>query len=60
MAGHEHSAVRPKTTQNPLRVAAGSPLAIQGIFLEILRERFKAGNGLDWIYNEDITNTGIH
>lgn len=59
MAGHETSAVRPKAAQDRLRIAAGSPLAIQGIFLEILRERFKEGNGLEWAYRDDITTTEI-
>lgn len=59
MAGHEHSQVRPGTSQDLLKIAAGSPLAIQGIFLEVLRERFKKGNGLEWIYNDDITCTEI-
>jgi hypothetical protein len=59
MAGHENSQVRPTATQSLLRIAAGSPLAIQGIFLEILRERFKEGNGLEWPYNEDPTLTEI-
>lgn len=51
--------VRPKQEQDPLRIAAGSPLAIQGIFLEILRERFKADANLSWVWNEDPTRSSI-
>lgn len=59
MAGHEHSQVRPKTSQNRSRISAGSPLAIQGLFLEILRERFKEGNGLNLVWRDDITRTEV-
>jgi hypothetical protein len=59
MAGHETAAVRPKTPQDRLRIAAGSPLAIQGIFLEVLRERFAKNAGLQWTWDEDPTHTGI-
>lgn len=59
MAGHETNLVRPKTAQDTSRIAAGSPLAIQGIFLEILRERFKVGCGLQWEWKADATTTGI-
>lgn len=59
MAGHENSQVRPKSDQDRLKIAAGSPLAIQGIFLEVLRERFKEGNGLEWAYRDDLTRTEI-
>jgi hypothetical protein len=59
MAGHDHSQVRPETAQNQLKIAAGSPLAIQGIFIEIMRERFRHDSGLAWIWNPDITETDI-
>ena len=59
MAGHEHSLVKPKTKQNENRIVAGSPLAIQGVFLEILRERFGETAALDWIWRSDITSTDI-
>jgi hypothetical protein len=60
MAGHENSLVRPKQfVQDPLKIAAGSPLAIQGIFLEILRERFRVDAGLGIIWREDITETDL-
>ena len=59
MAGHENSQVRPQTAQDRLKIAAGSPLAIQGIFIEILRERFREDNGLAWVWREDITETDI-
>lgn len=52
--------LRPKEfPQNPLRIAAGSPLAIQGVFLEILRSRFKDKSGLSWVWREDWTTTDI-
>lgn len=59
MAGHETRAVRPQTPQDHLKVAAGSPLAIQGIFLEIIRERFRPDAGLEWVWDTDPTKTGI-
>lgn len=59
MAGHENSLVRPKQTQDTLRIAAGSPLAIQGVFLEVIRERFRADSGLQWQWKEDITTSDV-
>lgn len=60
MAGHEHSLVRPKQfVQDPLKIAAGSPLAIQGVFLEIIRERFRADAGIGLIWDPDLTTTSI-
>ena len=59
MAGNETRAVRPKTAQDRLKIAAGSPLAIQGILLEILRERFTANAGLEWVWDSDPTRSGI-
>lgn len=60
MAGNETRAVRPRTPQDHLKVAAGSALAVQGIFLEILRERFRPDAGLEWHWEEDPTLTKIH
>jgi hypothetical protein len=60
VAGHEHSLVRPKQfVQDPLKIAAGSPLAIQGVFLEIIRERFRIDSGLGILWNPDLTTTGV-
>lgn len=60
MAGHEHSLVRPKQfMQDPLKIAAGSPLAIQGVFLEIIRERFRSDSGLGLVWDPDLTTTGL-
>ena len=59
MAGHETSQVRPKSEQDSTRIAAGSPLAIQGIFLEIIRERFIEDQALDWVWTNDPTTTQI-
>jgi hypothetical protein len=60
MAGHESSMVRPKSSaQDTTKIAAGSPLAVQGIFLEILRERFSEGANLDWVWRADPTLSDI-
>lgn len=60
MAGHENSLVRPKQfVQDPLKIAAGSPLAIQGVFLEIIRERFKADSGIGFVWDPDLTTTSL-
>lgn len=60
MAGHENSLVRPKQfVQDPLKIAAGSPLAIQGVFLEIIRERFRADSGIGLIWTPDLTETSL-
>lgn len=41
-------------------IIVGSPLAVIGIFVEILRERFKDGNGpTDWKWDANLNNTGI-
>ena len=36
-------------------IAVGSPLAILALFTEIVRERFRLGNGLAWVWNENPT-----
>jgi hypothetical protein len=36
-------------------IAVGSPLAIVGLFTEIVRERFRPGNGLAWAWDENAT-----
>lgn len=60
MAGHDHSMVRPKgVVQNPLKIAAGSPLAIQGVFLQIIRERFRSDANIGIIWREDISTTDV-
>ena len=60
MAGHENSMVRPKgVVQNPLKIAAGSPLAIQGVFLQIVRERFRSDAGIGIVWREDISTTDV-
>ena len=41
-------------------IVVGSPLAIVGIFVAVLRERFAPGNGPEqWPWEEDLTKTGI-
>lgn len=36
-------------------VAVGSPLALVGLFTTIVRERFRAGNGLPWVWSPEAT-----
>lgn len=36
-------------------IAVGSPLAIVGLFTEIVRERFRPGSGLAWVWGENPT-----
>jgi len=57
MAGHETRAVRPETPQDRMLIAAGSSLAIQGIFLEVLRERFSVNSKLNWCWTNDVATT---
>jgi len=59
MAGNGDSLVRPAATQDRLRILAGSPLAVQGIFLEVLRERFREDANVDPVWDADPTLTGI-
>jgi hypothetical protein len=40
-------------------VAPGSPLAVIGLFVELIRQRFNEDQGLQWIYNPDIKKTKI-
>ncbi|MBU1891245.1 hypothetical protein KJ782_07245 [Patescibacteria group bacterium] len=48
------------TPTDDQRVVVGSPLAIIGIFVEILRARFAAGNGpTDWVWNANLNETAI-
>jgi hypothetical protein len=52
--------VRPKgVVQNPLKIAAGSPLAIQGVFLQIIRERFREDAGIGIVWRQDISTTDV-
>jgi hypothetical protein len=60
MAGHESSMVAPKAGYNNfLQIPAGSPLAIQGVFLEIIRERFATDAQLRWAWHPNPEQTGI-
>jgi len=60
MAGNGVTLVRSKELpQDPAKVLPGSPLAIQGVFIEILRERFAPDAGIEWAWDEDPTKTGI-
>ena len=59
--GNEYNAVRPHEPQDRTRIAAGSPLAVLGIFLESLRERFndEANLGIVWRPDTQITDIVI-
>jgi hypothetical protein len=59
MAGNEYNQVRPHQAQDRTKIAAGSPLAVLGLLLEALRERFAEGNGLDIAWRPDVTTTDI-
>lgn len=57
--GNEYHSVRPHEPQNRAKIAAGSPLAVLGIFIEALRERFNAEANLGIVWNEDVQTTDI-
>ena len=42
----------------PPSVRPGSGMAVVGVFVEIVRERFRSP-GMNWLYNDDIKKTGI-
>lgn len=45
----------PRVAGQQADIAIGSPLAIVALFTEIVRERFRPGNGLAWAWNENST-----
>lgn len=45
----------PRVAGQQADIAVGSPLAIVGMFTEIVRERFRPGSGLSWVWNENST-----
>ena len=60
MAGNEYYPTRPKTEdQDPARIAAGSPLAVMGIFLEGLRELFREDNQQLYVWRTDPSTTDL-
>lgn len=59
MAGNEYHQVRPQTPQDRNVVAAGSPLAVLGIFLEALRERFREDANVQWVWRLDNATTDL-
>lgn len=67
MAGNEYFPTRPRAAQDRTKIAAGSPLALVGLILEALRERFSEGNGIEeiWtdreppVWRDDVGTTGI-
>lgn len=60
MAGNEYFPTRPHTEQNRAIIAAGSPMALVGLFLESIRSRFAEGNGLPGlVWRDDVQTTDI-
>lgn len=57
--GNEYYAVRPREAQNRTQIAAGSPLAVLGIFIEALRERFNEEANLGVVWRDDIQTSDI-
>lgn len=41
------------------QIVPGSPLAVTGIFLEVLRERFGEGQEVPWTWRRDVTLTDV-
>lgn len=59
MAGNEYFPTRPREAQDRTRIAAGSPLAVLGILLEGLRERFNEEANLGIVWRDDVQTTDI-
>jgi len=45
----------PRIAGQQADIAVGSPLAIVALFAEIVRERFRPGSGLAWVWSENST-----
>ena len=45
----------PRIAGQQADIAVGSPLALVALFCEIIRERFRPGNGLAWTWDENST-----
>lgn len=50
-----HPPGHPRMPEQQADVMPGSPLAIVALFTEVLRERFRPGNGLSWTWSENPT-----
>jgi len=59
MAGNEYFATRPHAHQDRTKIAAGSPLAILGLLLEGLRERFNEEANIGVVWRDDVQTTDI-
>jgi len=59
MAGNEYHQVRPREAQNTAKIAAGSPLAVVGVLLETLRERFRPDANVGYVWYEDVSKTDL-
>jgi hypothetical protein len=59
MAGNEYYPTRPHQAQDRTKIAAGSPLAILGLLLEGLRERFNAEANIGVVWRDDVQTTDI-
>jgi hypothetical protein len=59
MAGNEYFPTRPHGNQDRTKIAAGSPLAILGLLLEGLRERFNEEASIGIVWRDDVQTTDI-
>lgn len=59
MAGNEYYPTRPHSAQDRTKIAAGSPLAILGLLLEGLRERFNEEANIGIVWRDDVQTTDI-
>lgn len=59
MAGNEYYPTRPHGAQDRTKIAAGSPLAILGLLLEGLRERFNEEANVGIVWRDDVQTTDI-
>lgn len=50
--------VAPEQPQQ-LNIRPGSSLAVIGVFVEVIRKRFKLGMGLPWVWDNDIKKTTV-
>jgi hypothetical protein len=46
---------RPRLPEQQADVHIGSPIALEALMTEIVRERFRPGNGLAWVYADNAT-----
>lgn len=59
MAGNEYYPTRPHAPQDTRKIAAGSPLAVLGLLLESVRQRFAEDANLGIVWREDPATTDV-